>query len=222
MYPKVKVREEVEPVAAAEEVRSALGLKAFESLSLDNPSGPDNSPQSLPRIPESYVPNMPKLSVAVKKGNKSKDFIRNRSPPSLLKEKNNKSEHDDDNPSNIRASSVPRPRAVLSSPDNDGVIGSRNRLARAKQTTLKTGGLSQKTLALGQTGKPRSRKMESPMSTGRVLTDADNKNYKTKPTSTERTMRDAENKSKFVQHLAEPTAAKPKAGRRAKPRPSGA
>ncbi|XP_020276235.1 uncharacterized protein LOC109850599 [Asparagus officinalis] len=44
---------------------------------------------------------------------------------------------DEDNKTNIRASSVPMPRAVLSSPDNDELIGSQNQSIREKQTPLR-------------------------------------------------------------------------------------
>ncbi|PON44370.1 hypothetical protein PanWU01x14_267590 [Parasponia andersonii] len=42
-----------------------------------------------------------------------------------------------DSKPNVRASSVPRPRAVLSSPDNDGMIGSRNKLVDKRGSALK-------------------------------------------------------------------------------------
>ncbi|XP_022872673.1 uncharacterized protein LOC111391655 isoform X2 [Olea europaea var. sylvestris] len=89
MYPRVKVRVETnEENQYAYEKSSLQSLKGFQWLSLDDSSSLDESPQSPVRIPGSYVP-------------KSKD-----NKKTVLEEK----------PVNVRASSIPRPRAVLSSP----------------------------------------------------------------------------------------------------------
>ncbi|XP_022872672.1 uncharacterized protein LOC111391655 isoform X1 [Olea europaea var. sylvestris] len=101
MYPRVKVRVETnEENQYAYEKSSLQSLKGFQWLSLDDSSSLDESPQSPVRIPGSYVP-------------KSKD-----NKKTVLEEK----------PVNVRASSIPRPRAVLSSPDNDEIN-------RSKMTT---------------------------------------------------------------------------------------
>ncbi|KAG9445745.1 hypothetical protein H6P81_011873 [Aristolochia fimbriata] len=216
VYPKVKVREESEPVAV-EDDRSDLGLKAFGSLLQEDEHTDNSTTPALARIPESYVPNMPMPSTAIKKGNKSKEFAQHRSPPSLLMEKNNKSaDEDDEDRPNIRASPVPRPRAVLSSPDNDGFVGSRNRLPRGTQTTLKTGGFDQKMLTKGQPGQPKSLKMGTP----RVMAEAENNDHKAaKPTPSGRTrvLRETQNKSKSKHENID---AEHRAERRVKPAPS--
>ncbi|PQQ16253.1 uncharacterized protein Pyn_00829 [Prunus yedoensis var. nudiflora] len=45
---------------------------------------------------------------------------------------------------NIRASSIPRPRAVLSSPENDMVIGNKNRIKAERPSALKNHNLVKK------------------------------------------------------------------------------
>lgn len=97
---------------------------------------------------------------------------------------------DDDNKINIRASSVPRPRAVLSSPDNDGIIGSQNQRIREKQTplrriTLKSDEITsqksellkaKRTVNIRQTSSPKTEpqtrpsrsKLERPHSAGKI------------------------------------------------------
>ncbi|KAJ6897645.1 hypothetical protein NC652_024445 [Populus alba x Populus x berolinensis] len=79
----------------------------------------DVSPPIVAKIPKSYVPNviMPKVSVS--------------------EEAEKKSNSTEEDRLNIRASSIPRPRAVLSSPDNDAVIGSNNWTKVARPTASK-------------------------------------------------------------------------------------
>lgn len=89
-----------------------LSLKDIQFLSLQDSSlavkrHQDDSPQVTARIPKSFVPRVliPSLST--------------------FKEDDRKS--NEENRPNIRASSVPRPRAVLSSPENDAITGSKNK-----------------------------------------------------------------------------------------------
>ncbi|KAJ4826957.1 hypothetical protein Tsubulata_015803 [Turnera subulata] len=82
----------------------------------------DVSPPVTARIPKTYIPRVLLSSVeeAVKKSN----------------------DDEEDRP-NIRASSIPRPRAVLSSPDNDAVIGSKNKVKAVQPFPLKHQKLTQ-------------------------------------------------------------------------------
>ncbi|XVF38537.1 hypothetical protein REPUB_Repub20aG0110500 [Reevesia pubescens] len=72
------------------------------------------------RIPKSYVPQIEKPSDSV--------------PEEAEKKKKNIDEEDRPN---IRVSSTPRPRAVISSPDNDAVIGNKNRIKGEHRAALK-------------------------------------------------------------------------------------
>nr|XP_047977101.1 uncharacterized protein LOC125219229 [Salvia hispanica] len=109
MYPKVKVRVQREDADQyAYEKNSLQSLKAFEWLSLNHSSSSDDSSRPVVRVPQSYVPLSP--------------------PPSFYrsKEETNKKNADvKDGQKSLRATSAPRPRAVLSSPDNDEIIGQR-------------------------------------------------------------------------------------------------
>ncbi|XP_073275838.1 uncharacterized protein [Primulina huaijiensis] len=108
MYPKVKVKEQIEEAGQyAYERSSLLSLKAFEWLSAHHFSPSDESPHLVVRIPGSFVPKSP--------------------PPTFHTPKEETSKNDnmgvEENRKNARANSAPRPRAVLSSPDNDGIFG---------------------------------------------------------------------------------------------------
>ncbi|KAL9390092.1 hypothetical protein Peur_018697 [Populus x canadensis] len=124
MYPKVKVRTDGRDDQHAHDWSSLLSLKDIQFLCLQDSCVPvkghqDVSPPIVARIPKSYVPNviMPKVSVS--------------------EEAEKKSNSTEEDRLNIRASSIPRPRAVLSSPDNDAVIGSNNRTKVARPTASK-------------------------------------------------------------------------------------
>lgn len=125
MYPKVKVRGEAQDID--EDDYATRFYKALDALSLHNfPSPPvkeleDNSLPSVVRIPKSYVskPVMPMAPV-------SKGSAKSINRKIVEEEKQN-----------IRASSVPRPRAVLSSPDNDGILGSKEKSKQEISSGLK-------------------------------------------------------------------------------------
>ncbi|KAK1362627.1 hypothetical protein POM88_047101 [Heracleum sosnowskyi] len=125
MYPKVKVRDEAQDVD--EDDYATRFYKALDALSLQNfPSPPvkeleDNSLPSVVRIPKSYVskPIMPLAPV-------SKGSAKSINRKIVEEEKQN-----------IRASSVPRPRAVLSSPDNDGLLKSKQKSRQEISSGLK-------------------------------------------------------------------------------------
>ncbi|KAK6161206.1 hypothetical protein DH2020_004587 [Rehmannia glutinosa] len=113
----VRVQREEADLYAYEKT-SLQSLKAFEWLSLDNSSFSDESPVSVVRVPQSYAPKSPTPSFLTSKDgtNKKKSAV-------------------EENQKNIRPSSAPRPRAVLSSPGlllrlssifvNDGIIGNK-------------------------------------------------------------------------------------------------
>ncbi|GAA0176511.1 hypothetical protein LIER_29488 [Lithospermum erythrorhizon] len=137
-YPKVKVkvRQEEDADQFALELSSLQSLKAFESLSpydsfsddsptsivripgsfvaspvrSDDPAIRDGSPTSIVRVPDSSTSTSASFEDPVSKGTSTKKEIGS-----------------DGNKTNIRANMVLRPRAVLSSPDNDTMIGSTNK-----------------------------------------------------------------------------------------------
>ncbi|KAH7522007.1 hypothetical protein FEM48_Zijuj07G0092200 [Ziziphus jujuba var. spinosa] len=84
----------------------------------------DVSPPSIAKVPKSYMPSVAIPTISV---------------PEEAEKKNEKFE--EDNQQNIRASSIPRPRAVLSSPSpsayNDVVIGNKNRVKTERPSVLK-------------------------------------------------------------------------------------
>ncbi|XP_058770833.1 uncharacterized protein LOC131644367 [Vicia villosa] len=57
---------------------------------------------------------------------------------------------DDENKVNIRASSIPRPRAVISSPENDLLIGNRNKIGNGRPSTPKNSNVSPNRHSLAQ------------------------------------------------------------------------
>ncbi|KAI3973407.1 hypothetical protein MKW92_031502 [Papaver armeniacum] len=73
---------------------------------------------------------------------------------------------EEDTKSNNGASSVLRPRAVLSSPDNDGMIGHINRLSRVLPSVTKKKDLGEKTCVPSKVN-PRCVKAKSPVNTRR-------------------------------------------------------
>ncbi|XP_004247772.1 uncharacterized protein [Solanum lycopersicum] len=120
MYPRVKVRvqkEEDDQYA----YQSLPSLKAFESLSISDFSSSDDSPTSVVRIPRACILSpdrhgLPSLRGRMKENNQS---IFGGSKP------------------NTRATSVPRPRAVLSSPVNDQMISTRSKTKAEAVSDLK-------------------------------------------------------------------------------------
>ncbi|XVF28524.1 hypothetical protein REPUB_Repub15cG0037000 [Reevesia pubescens] len=112
-------------------INSVLSLKDVLFLSMLDSYFPVKRYQdvsSVPkgRIPKSYVPEVEKPSD---------------SAPEVA-EKNKKKTDEEDRP-NIRVSSTPRPRAVISSPDNDAVIGNKNRIKGENRTALKNHNMAQ-------------------------------------------------------------------------------
>ncbi|XP_060180990.1 uncharacterized protein LOC132610672 isoform X2 [Lycium barbarum] len=110
MYPRVKVRvqKEEDDEYAYESLPS---LKAFESLSISDFSSSDDSPTSVVRIPRACILSPDRHGLPLSTG-RTKDNSQNIFGGSKT---------------NPRATSVPRPRAVLSSPDNDQMISTRRK-----------------------------------------------------------------------------------------------
>ncbi|KAK4425417.1 hypothetical protein Salat_1735700 [Sesamum alatum] len=123
MYPKVKVRAQREEADQyAYEKSSLQSLKAFEWLSPQHLSSSDDSPGPVARVPRSYAPKSP--------------------PPSFYasrEQANKKKTVAEESPKKVRATSAPRPRAVLSSPENDRIIRSRTHERNEEHSGLKNG-----------------------------------------------------------------------------------
>ncbi|KAF9612197.1 hypothetical protein IFM89_038610 [Coptis chinensis] len=141
MYPRVKVRQVEESEKDDEYVVPAdrpalLCLKDFNSPTLqDNRLSHDKeyisgSPPSIARIPKFYVPSFTLPSISSSKGENNKET--------------------EDIRQNIRASSIPPPRAVLSSPDNDGIIGNRNQASGERNSIMKKSNLGAHTASQGK------------------------------------------------------------------------
>lgn len=124
MYPRVKVRvqEEEDHSPPPIDSQSSLLLKLIESLSQQEKENKISSPPSVTRITKAYV-----TSPAAKSLSAAKDAGTDKNNMQIGK----------DAKSNAKAKSVPPPRAVLSSPDNDGMIGSRNKLNYARSSASK-------------------------------------------------------------------------------------
>ncbi|KAL4273110.1 hypothetical protein GQ457_13G026330 [Hibiscus cannabinus] len=129
VFPRVKVKDQDrddQQVIKDYKINSVLSLKDVLFLSMLDSSFPvkrheDVSPMPTARIPKSYVPEVEKHSDTSSEGSeKSKT----------------KAEEEEARP-NIRASSTPRPRAVISSPDNDAVIRYKNKIEGRQPTALK-------------------------------------------------------------------------------------
>ncbi|GMH08282.1 hypothetical protein Nepgr_010122 [Nepenthes gracilis] len=121
MYPKVKVREQNQEDPQDRQGRSLQKLKDFDSLSLGNMTSTVKehkhiSPPSTAEVPSSHTQITPPLSRGLQNVDKEAEV--------------------EDKP-HIRASSILRPRAVLSSPDNDQMIGSKHKAKVERHSALK-------------------------------------------------------------------------------------
>ncbi|TKY51827.1 hypothetical protein E2542_SST23346 [Spatholobus suberectus] len=135
MYPKVKVKHHDD---------GELGLKAFLSLYFHPSPSPatDQKVVTMPSIvkaPKCYVPHVPIPRVPVTED--SGDFSLPSDSSRATGSENDDST--DENKVNIRASSIPRPRAVISSPDNDIMIGNRNKIRDGRLSASKNGAVLQ-------------------------------------------------------------------------------
>ncbi|XP_059625197.1 uncharacterized protein LOC132268358 [Cornus florida] len=155
VYPKVKVKEEDEddPFNLHDGANSLPESKIFESppCTLGSHVEEDNqnqSPPSVAKIPETSVP---KSKMTFKPPSKGPGKI----------SKHTKVVQEDIKPK-VRDSSVLRPRAVLSSPDNDEMIGNKNKLISRRVSALKRTTLDRFSPA-GARVKPRPLKVGSPL-----------------------------------------------------------
>lgn len=134
MYPKVKVRQEPYQEIDDADVRD-LGLKSFLSLSSPVMDKKNVIVRSIVKEPKCYVPHVPTPRVHV-----TEDFgdcsLTSDSSGSTGTEKD---DNTDESRIHIRASSIPRPRAVISSPDNDILIGNRNKIRDGRLPASKNG-----------------------------------------------------------------------------------
>ncbi|KAJ0052591.1 hypothetical protein Pint_01661 [Pistacia integerrima] len=120
VYPQVKVRQQEQ-----DDRGSFLFIRVIESLSLQDHHSSDeenksNSSPSVAKITKVNAPIVKAQSVTPSKAAKS-----------------NRQINKDTKLLNARASSVTRPRAVLSSPDNDGMIGNINKFDNERSSSLK-------------------------------------------------------------------------------------
>ncbi|KAH7522001.1 hypothetical protein FEM48_Zijuj07G0091600 [Ziziphus jujuba var. spinosa] len=90
----------------------------------------DVSPPSIAKIPKSYMPSVAIPTISVPEIPKSESS-------SLAEAEKKNEKFEEDNQQNIGASSIPRPRAVVSSPNNDVVIGNKNRVKTERPSVLK-------------------------------------------------------------------------------------
>ncbi|GMN53321.1 hypothetical protein TIFTF001_022458 [Ficus carica] len=130
VYPKVKVRRQQQDQDDHHD---------FPDFSSPEEHEDDTLVPSIAKVPKSYIPN-----IAVSPSNDMPKVV---SMPkiSVLKEaeQDNREADDEDGKQHRRACSIPRPRAVLSSPDNDMVIGNRNRSKTERSSVLKNRKLPQ-------------------------------------------------------------------------------
>lgn len=120
MYPQVRVRKSEDQVS--EQVAAAYLLKFIESLSL---KGREST--LIPHADQERKVD-PKSSGVI-----TSPTSEGRPKPTTALEGKNTNGSDEDKRSNIRASSVPPPRAVLSSPDNDGIVGHQNKRIQGRR-----------------------------------------------------------------------------------------
>ncbi|KAM3683378.1 hypothetical protein ACJW31_12G142700 [Castanea mollissima] len=118
MYPTMKVRineQDDQFPPRNHDSGSMLFLSLMDSLSIQAKENRIDSPSSIAGVTKARVPNFPAQLISMSKVKKNDKQI----------EKSGEQ---------IRANSAPRPRAILSSPDNDGMIGSRNKLMEKRSS----------------------------------------------------------------------------------------
>ncbi|KAI3897083.1 hypothetical protein MKX03_009686 [Papaver bracteatum] len=152
-YPKVKVRSEGDDFCSHKEKNCLMLLKVFETLSLQVQASPgkeleNDIPPSVAGVPKLYSPVLAAPSTSSSKAGAQK----------------HEKQIEEDTKSNNGASSVLRPRAVLSSPDNDGMIGHVNRLSRVLPSVTKKKELGEITCVPSKVN-PRCVKAKSPVNT---------------------------------------------------------
>lgn len=131
MYPKVKVREDRDEdhkrdVAVDHKVFASLPIRVSSSSPPVKEEQQDVSPPFVPRIQNTRVLNAVNVTPTVSNSREPEKHDR---------------KVDEKDRSNIRltssSSSVLRPRAVLSSPDNDAMIGNKNKIGANRSKVLR-------------------------------------------------------------------------------------
>uniref|UniRef100_A0A7N2LXR8 Uncharacterized protein n=1 Tax=Quercus lobata TaxID=97700 RepID=A0A7N2LXR8_QUELO len=133
MYPKVKVREQDDQ----EDFKGPSLLPLNDDSSFPAKENEEISPAYVAKIPKSYVPNVLVSTTSVSESLIMPTISASEGAGEIDKK------IDEDDKITIRASSILRPRAVLSSPDNDEMIGNKNRVKAKRPSGLKNHNLVQ-------------------------------------------------------------------------------
>jgi hypothetical protein len=133
MYPKVKVREQNDQ----EDFKGPSLLPFNDDSCFPAKEHEDISPSYVAKIPKSYVPNVHMSTTSVSESLIMPTISASKGAGEIDKNL------DEDDKINIRANSILRPRAVLSSPDNDMMIGNNNRVKAKRPSGLKNPNLVQ-------------------------------------------------------------------------------
>ncbi|CAL9148177.1 uncharacterized protein LOC103992761 isoform X1 [Musa acuminata AAA Group] len=153
MYPRIKVREQEDQTIKEEEL--SFVMRIIETLSTEVQPSLRNSAANYDtesgkdpllwhaKFHKSPLKGFPASSISASKGKDAKII-------------------NEDNKTKKRASSVPRPRAVLSSPDNDDLIGKQN-LVIKRQTLPKIKSISQSLQAQGKGGSHKNAGVGTPL-----------------------------------------------------------
>ncbi|THU64127.1 hypothetical protein C4D60_Mb01t23210 [Musa balbisiana] len=153
MYPRIKVREQEDQTIKEEEL--SFVMRIIETLSTEVQPSLRNSAANYDtesgkdpllwhaKFHKSPLKGFPASSISASKGKDAKII-------------------NEDNKTKKRASSVPRPRAVLSSPDNDDLIGKQN-LAIKRQTLPKIKSINQSLQAQGKEGSHKNAGVGTPL-----------------------------------------------------------
>ncbi|KAL9664603.1 hypothetical protein QQ045_020008 [Rhodiola kirilowii] len=147
MYPKVKVQNPVDQ-------EDDFGFSWSEISSPDVYQS--DSPKCVIRVPTAQILK----------------HLRHPTPEPIVDHKGNKSEEADISSTIARSISVPRPRAVLSSPDNDDMIGSKNSKRVIQPSPLQNHNIAQNRHVPSCKVIPTQTPTESPISTTRKPTSA--------------------------------------------------
>lgn len=131
MYPRVKVR--ATEVDDDDYGCSVIPLQDFNSLSIrDYSPEKEHKYLSVAKVPRSYFP-------------------RSITPPALPKAARNSNKQAENNgKQHIRASSIPRPRAVISSPDNDQILGNRIKMRLERPSAMRNQNTARRCIHLAQ------------------------------------------------------------------------
>ncbi|KAK9991689.1 hypothetical protein SO802_026674 [Lithocarpus litseifolius] len=131
MYPKVKVREQEDQ----EDFKGPSLLPLNDDSSF--PAKEHEEIAYVAKIPKSYVPNVLLSTTSVSESLVMPTISASEGAGEIDKK------IDEDDKISIRASSILRPRAVLSSPDNDVMIGNKNGIKAKRPSGLKNHNLVQ-------------------------------------------------------------------------------